>query len=195
MRTIRFRHQPLLNVNVTLPLHATPLVLVALFRALRVMVPMVIVDPIEAHLLTVVALLHPGVPLRPQLFVLSPPLYIKKKFFMLIISRRRPIPPTSLACLDWVFVLKNVILMRNLVVLVGLKKLPLFTIKGSVWLPPFAPCLSNLSQQSDRSRGFGFIKMATIEDATLCIQELNGVVCLRIFESQSTTLFTLFFLI
>lgn len=42
--------------------------------------------------------------------------------------------------------------------------------------PPFAPCLSNLSQQSDRSRGFGFIKMATVEDATRCIQELNGVV-------------------
>jgi hypothetical protein len=32
------------------------------------------------------------------------------------------------------------------------------------------------SKQSDRSRGFGFIKMATVEDATRCIQELNGVV-------------------
>lgn len=30
--------------------------------------------------------------------------------------------------------------------------------------------------QSDRSRGFGFIKMATVEDATRCIAELNGVV-------------------
>ncbi|KAF9468787.1 hypothetical protein BDZ94DRAFT_1152816, partial [Collybia nuda] len=30
-------------------------------------------------------------------------------------------------------------------------------------------------RQSDRSRGFGFIKMATVEDATRCIQELNGV--------------------
>ncbi|KAJ7499327.1 hypothetical protein FB451DRAFT_34359 [Mycena latifolia] len=30
-------------------------------------------------------------------------------------------------------------------------------------------------QRSDRSRGFGFIKMATVEDATRCIQELNGV--------------------
>ena len=31
--------------------------------------------------------------------------------------------------------------------------------------------------QSDRSRGFGFIKLATVEDATRCIQEMNGVVC------------------
>lgn len=31
-------------------------------------------------------------------------------------------------------------------------------------------------KQSDRSRGFGFIKMATVEDATRCITELNGVV-------------------
>jgi len=30
-------------------------------------------------------------------------------------------------------------------------------------------------QRSDRSRGFGFIKMVTVEDATRCIQELNGV--------------------
>ncbi|KAJ7590771.1 hypothetical protein C8J56DRAFT_933859 [Mycena floridula] len=29
-------------------------------------------------------------------------------------------------------------------------------------------------QRSDRSRGFGFIKMATVEDATRCIAELNG---------------------
>ncbi|KAG6840136.1 hypothetical protein C0991_008600 [Blastosporella zonata] len=32
-----------------------------------------------------------------------------------------------------------------------------------------------IPKQSDRSRGFGFIKMATVEDATRCIQELNGV--------------------
>jgi hypothetical protein len=76
------------------------LVLVALFQALTVMVPTAIVVPLEALLLTVVALLHPGVLLRPQLFVLLPHLYIKKKIFMLIISRRRPILPTSLACLD-----------------------------------------------------------------------------------------------
>jgi transformer-2 protein len=31
-------------------------------------------------------------------------------------------------------------------------------------------------EQSGRSRGFGFIKMSTVEDATKCIQELNGVV-------------------
>lgn len=30
--------------------------------------------------------------------------------------------------------------------------------------------------QSDRSRGFGFIKMATVEDAERCIKELNGLV-------------------
>ncbi|TDL29600.1 RNA-binding domain-containing protein [Rickenella mellea] len=30
-------------------------------------------------------------------------------------------------------------------------------------------------QRSDRSRGFGFIRMASVEDATRCIQELNGI--------------------
>ena len=32
--------------------------------------------------------------------------------------------------------------------------------------------------QSDRSRGFGFIKMATTDDAARCIKELNGIVSL-----------------
>ncbi|KAI0047282.1 RNA-binding domain-containing protein, partial [Auriscalpium vulgare] len=30
-------------------------------------------------------------------------------------------------------------------------------------------------RQSDRSRGFGFIKMSTVEEATRCIAELNGL--------------------
>lgn len=52
-----------------------------------------------------------------------------------------------------------------------------------------APSLVNLSQQSDRSRGFGFIRMATVEDATRCIQELNGVVRAHITHLSSISHF------
>ncbi|RXW16440.1 hypothetical protein EST38_g9418 [Candolleomyces aberdarensis] len=31
-------------------------------------------------------------------------------------------------------------------------------------------------RQSDRSRGFGFIQMGTVEEASRCVKELNGVV-------------------
>jgi hypothetical protein len=95
---MHLRPRPLLNA--TLPLHVAGLVLAALLeRPPMVTVPMAIVVPIEAHLLTVVVLLHQGVLLKPQLFVLLPHFHVKS-FFMLIISRRRPIPPTYLVYLD-----------------------------------------------------------------------------------------------
>lgn len=44
-------------------------------------------------------------------------------------------------------------------------------------------------KQSDRSRGFGFIKMATVEDATRCISELNGIVSVPMGSCQNYTNF------
>jgi hypothetical protein len=67
---MHLQHRPPLNV--ILLLHVAGLVLVALLvqvPMVTVTVPMVIVDPIGAHLLTVVVLLQQGVPLKPQLFV------------------------------------------------------------------------------------------------------------------------------
>jgi len=40
----------------------------------------------------------------------------------------------------------------------------------------FQHVVAHSSPQSDRSRGFGFIKMSTTEEATKCIQALNGIV-------------------
>lgn len=41
---------------------------------------------------------------------------------------------------------------------------------------PSVSSLSKHNQQSERSRGFGFIRMATVDDAARCVQELNGIV-------------------
>ena len=41
--------------------------------------------------------------------------------------------------------------------------------------------------QSDRSRGFGFIKMSSVEEATRCIQQLNGIVS-RVYAYLSSML-------
>ena len=38
--------------------------------------------------------------------------------------------------------------------------------------------------QSDRSRGFGFIRMSTVEEATKCIAELNGIVRISVHEYE-----------
>jgi transformer-2 protein len=54
------------------------------------------------------------------------------------------------------------------------------TLRGTVRVSLIA------QSQSDRSRGFGFIKMATVEDAARCITELNGVVGLVLFSSKYT---------
>ena len=67
--------------------------------------------------------------------------------------------------------------MKSSLGLVTLKKLPLSTIRGYA-----TPCARMMSSsyltyhQSDRSRGFGFIRMSTVEEATKCIAELNGIV-------------------
>ena len=49
--------------------------------------------------------------------------------------------------------------------------------------------LTQYFKQSDRSRGFGFIKMATVEDATRCISELNGIVSVPMGFCQNYTNF------
>ncbi len=67
--------------------------------------------------------------------------------------------------------------MTSSVVLVVLRRLSLFMINEYVVLQPCASLLILHLQQSDRSRGFGFITMSTVEEAGRCIKELNGVVC------------------
>lgn len=50
------------------------------------------------------------------------------------------------------------------------------------------PIVTDLPKQSDRSRGFGFISMTTVDEAGRCIKELNGVVslpmCVLVCESS-----------
>ena len=42
---------------------------------------------------------------------------------------------------------------------------------------PATWCLTRgLFTQSDRSRGIGFIRMSTVEEATKCVENLNGIV-------------------
>ena len=54
---------------------------------------------------------------------------------------------------------------------------------GLVVLIVLPECLQSIvmrDRDTGRSRGFGFIKMATVEDAERCIKELNGLV--RVFS-------------
>ena len=48
----------------------------------------------------------------------------------------------------------------------------------------YAPPLNRA--QSDRSRGFGFITMSTVDEAARCIKELNGVVSV-VYRSYTST--------
>ncbi|KAF8816508.1 RNA-binding domain-containing protein [Phlegmacium glaucopus] len=134
-----------LLLNVTLLLHVAGLALVALLVRVP-MAPMVIVDPIEARPLTAVALLNPGALLR----LLS--------FFYAYYFKKAPNPSNVLG----VFGLSIRTQERDLD-----EEFSRFGRVDKVTIV--------YDQRSDRSRGFGFIKMATVEDATRCIQELNGV--------------------
>jgi RNA recognition motif-containing protein len=86
----------------------------------------------------------------------------------------------SLESLDLAFVLERPISRRNSTAMEKFAKLLLSTIKGYLVCIFFASgflfSFGVPRAQSDRSRGFGFISMETVEDATRCIKELNGVV-------------------
>ena len=40
-------------------------------------------------------------------------------------------------------------------------------------------------RDTGRSRGFGFITMSTVDEASRCIKELNGVVCIDAYLMMS----------
>ncbi|CAG8581528.1 6614_t:CDS:2, partial [Acaulospora colombiana] len=93
--------------------------------------------------------------------------------------RRRSPPPRKpnhapAVSLGSAFAHKNVTLKKNLDALVMSTKSLLFTISGSV---PSKSKVKNMLTpgKTDRSRGFGFIVMSTVEEATRCVSELNGV--------------------
>ena len=55
---------------------------------------------------------------------------------------------------------------------------------SAVIISEYARDITDVRLQSGRSRGFGFISMATVEDAKRCIAELDGAVC-QFFEISS----------
>ena len=75
--------------------------------------------------------------------------------------------------------------MMSLVVLDALKKSSSFMTRGYVAVWRHAALTHWNPLQSDRSRGFGFITMSTVDEASRCIKELNGVVCIDAYLMMS----------